>query len=149
MKSYKTILDELGELYKKEGHSYYSASIVDDKVNFGLPPIKKIFYTNNPNVSRNSQNEVPPKENNEGSSEEDRPQKDGKKKQLKLPKSSTIQAAAYWPNKQYLVVSFKSGATYGYDDVPKLTIDLWQTASSAGSWFYYNIRLSYKYQKLG
>ncbi len=70
-------------------------------------------------------------------------------KQLQLPASSTIQQAAYWPQKEYLVVSFKSGHTYSYDKVPLLTVLLWEQVTSAGSWFYYNIRTSYSYRKLG
>ncbi len=68
--------------------------------------------------------------------------------QLSMKSSSTIQAAAYWPNKQYLVVSFKSGATYSYEGVNVGVVKAWQQASSAGSFFYYNIRTSYSYRKM-
>ena len=70
-------------------------------------------------------------------------------KQLQLPSSSTIQAAAYWPKKEYLIVSFKSGHTYSYDKVPLITVMIWEQVTSAGSWFYYNIRMNYPYKKLG
>ncbi len=70
-------------------------------------------------------------------------------KQLQLPASSTIQQAAYWPQKEYLVVSFRSGSTYSYSSVPLLTVLIWEQVTSAGSWFYYNIRTSYAYRKLG
>lgn len=69
--------------------------------------------------------------------------------QLSLKPSSTIQSAAYWADRQYLVVSFKSGHTYSYDKVSLRTIMDWQHAGSAGSYFYYNIRTSYSYQKMG
>lgn len=68
---------------------------------------------------------------------------------VSLPPSSTIQSATYWPKKQLLQVSFKSGSTYKYDDVPMTTVKMWMMAASAGSWFYYNIRTSYAYQKVG
>jgi hypothetical protein len=70
-------------------------------------------------------------------------------KQLQLHPSSTIQQAAYWPQKEYLVVSFRSGSSYSYSGVELLQVLLWEQASSAGSWFYYNIRTSYAYRKLG
>ena len=67
---------------------------------------------------------------------------------LSLPPSSTIVKATYWPKKQVLQVEFKSGSTYKYEEVPMLTVKMWMSASSAGSWFYYNIRMSYSYFKL-
>lgn len=70
-------------------------------------------------------------------------------KNLQLAPSSTIQSAAYWASKEYLVVSFKSGATYDYQNVPKETIKTWENAASAGSYFYYNIRMSFSYKKIG
>ena len=68
---------------------------------------------------------------------------------VKTKPSSTIQSSTYWADKQYLVVSFKSGSTYSYSGVPVDTVMEWEEASSAGSYFYYNIRMSYSYQKLG
>lgn len=67
---------------------------------------------------------------------------------LELPPSSTIQTATYWPSRQYLTVSFKSGSTYSYDDVPFKVMVAWKLAPSAGSFFYYNIRTTFKYQKI-
>lgn len=75
--------------------------------------------------------------------------KDKENQQLNLPASTTIQAAAYSPEREYLIVSFKSGHTYDYTDVPLSLILKWEEALSAGSFFYYNIRLSFKYRKLG
>ena len=69
--------------------------------------------------------------------------------QLSLKPSSTIQQAAYWPDKEYLIVSFKSGHTYSYKGVDVRTVLRWEQASSAGSYFYYNIRMSFPYQKMG
>lgn len=67
---------------------------------------------------------------------------------LELPPSSTIQTATYWPSRQYLTVSFKSGSTYSYNDVPFKVVVAWRMAPSAGSFFYYNIRTSFRYQKI-
>lgn len=65
-----------------------------------------------------------------------------------LPESSTIQTAIYFPRRNYLRVSFKSGSTYSYDKVPNDVIKSWTQAKSAGSFFYYNIRTTFKYQKV-
>jgi hypothetical protein len=67
---------------------------------------------------------------------------------LSLPPSSTIQTATYWPKQKYLTVSFKSGQTYSYDDVPYNVIMAWRLAPSAGSHFYYNIRTKFNYRKI-
>lgn len=67
---------------------------------------------------------------------------------VSLPPSSTIQTATYWPKKNYLITSFKSGASYDYKDVPQSIIRAWIRAKSAGSFFYYNIRTSFKYTKI-
>jgi hypothetical protein len=67
---------------------------------------------------------------------------------LELPPSSTIQTATYWPSRQYLTVSFKSGHTYSYDEVPFQVMVAWKLAPSAGSFFYYNIRMTYRYRKI-
>ena len=67
---------------------------------------------------------------------------------LTLPVSSTIQTAEYYPKKQYLIVSFKSGGSYSYTSVDFEVIRNWMNASSAGSFFYYNIRKSYRYRKM-
>lgn len=69
-------------------------------------------------------------------------------KNLALPSSSTIQQAAYIWDKEYLIVNFKSGHTYDYSDVPNKTIVNWEKASSAGHYFYYNIRKSFSYRKI-
>jgi len=67
---------------------------------------------------------------------------------LELPPSSTIQTATYWPSRQYLTVSFKSGHTYSYDEVPFKVMVAWKMAPSAGSFFYRNIRMTYVYRKI-
>lgn len=157
-KGFDSILDELDEMFKKEGHSYHIAAMVDGRVDFGIPPIKR-FRSGPSDPIMEKLNETPVAGKNQKQSgrnypEEDLPegvirQKSDKQRQLKLPPSSTIQSAVYWPTKEYLLVSFKSGSTYSYTGVPMQTVQLWQQASSAGSWFYYNIRTSYQYQKMG
>lgn len=67
---------------------------------------------------------------------------------LHLHQSSTIQSAIYWEEKQLLHVSFKSGSSYTYNGVPPEVIDQFEGASSHGSYFYYNIRMSYSYHKV-
>jgi len=67
---------------------------------------------------------------------------------LRLPPSSTIQTATFYQEDSYLQVSFRSGSTYGYTEVPINVIMNWMRASSAGSFFYYNIRTSFSYSKV-
>jgi hypothetical protein len=68
---------------------------------------------------------------------------------LSLSPSSTIQAAIYYPDTGRLEVSFKSGGLYTYDSVPFDLVQEWQKAASAGSFFYHNIRLGYRYHTSG
>lgn len=62
--------------------------------------------------------------------------------------SSNLLYVEYVEDIEYLFVSFKSGTTYSYTDVPKEVVDNLMSASSKGSYFYYNIRTSYDYQKI-
>lgn len=144
---FKTIFDELAELFEKEGHpKRYSATFnSSDKIDFGIPSLNESYKKSDAVMKQLNQIPIGKKNPEDPTPAPDKEQS----KQLKLPPSSTIQSAAYWPTKEYLLVSFKSGHTYSYSDVPALTIEFWQAASSAGSWFYYNIRMSYKYQKMG
>lgn len=140
----ETIFDRaLRELEEQEGIAPHKMKVDNDKVEFGFPQALK--DTVNMQMSSLAQRGGSGIKLNE-------PQKEAVaqgKKQLAMKASSTIQQAAYWPSKEYLIVSFKSGSTYSYNDVPLLTVLLWEQASSAGSWFYYNIRTSYNYQKMG
>ena len=151
----KSFEDILKDIQKKLGSpEMYRASFVEDEIrfNFGSDFLKKYQVTARPykfigHDTGSFENERKgDKEPDEGQKER---YKDSTNQQLNLPSSSTIQAAAYWPERQYLVVSFKSGHTYSYDKVQLDTVQKWENASSAGSYFYYNIRMSYAYKKLG
>lgn len=67
--------------------------------------------------------------------------------QLKLRPSMCIASAAYWRSRNYLLVNFVKGGCYSYSAVDRNTIELWQYADSAGSFFYYNIRMNFRYQR--
>jgi KTSC domain-containing protein len=69
-------------------------------------------------------------------------------KALKLNFSTTIQSAVYWPQYQLLYVSFKSGSSYEYRGVPLEIVEMLESASSHGSFFYHNIRTSFSYHKV-
>jgi hypothetical protein len=144
MAGYKSVLDDISEELEKQGHKTYRASFSDDRASFNLPPEMRLPTKQEQEISSSPV----------GGKEPFKPHKNDKQfadqnKQLSLPSSSTIQQAAYWPSKQYLVVSFKSGHTYSYDKVPIESVMKWEQASSAGSYFYYNIRMSFRYQKMG
>jgi hypothetical protein len=149
-RDFTTIFDEINKQMTKEGHQVLHAGFNDEKVDFGI----KNWGSSHPSDDvMDSLNRTPVAGRSQPQSPNDSPSdvgisKNPARKQVKLPASSTIQSAAYWPGKQYLLVSFKSGHTYSYADVPIQTIGFWEFATSAGSWFFYNIRMSYKYQKL-
>ena len=145
---YKSIIDQLLEESEKLGKEHaYKVDMKEDRVKFGFPshlttPISAQLQLA---LTSPGQGKVKQKFEPNASQKVDK----GQKKQLSLPGSSTIQQAAYWPSREYLVVSFKSGHTYDYKGVELLSTLLWEQASSAGSWFYYNIRMRYPYSKLG
>ena len=63
--------------------------------------------------------------------------------------SSNLRAVAYNKKTNIMTVWFKSGTVYKYWDVPEYKLRALLSASSKGHYFYYNIRTSYRYQKLG
>ena len=145
-KQYKSVIDELIEQFG-EADKAYTMKPHTDKVNFGFPesmtqPMNKQLQAAMvaPGQGKSKPEPFKPDASN---------RLNPNKKQLDLPASSTIQQAAYWPNREYLVVSFKSGHTYDYQGVELISVLLWEQASSAGSWFYYNIRMKYSYKKIG
>jgi len=144
-RTYESILDELQALFEKEGHKVNRASFQDDRISFGKDSLAKAYEMSDALLK---QLNTTPVGGRRGGDPTPPPDKENSK-QVELQASSTIQQAAYWPTKQYLLVSFKSGHTYSYEKVPQATVDLWEFATSAGSFFYYNIRMSYRYQKLG
>ncbi len=140
---YETVLERISKIYEKEGHSFKRASFTDNRVDFGIPAVKSLSEKSNigkgyPGTLQSTSAEAYLRT---------APNKSGGN-QLQLRPSSTIQSAAYWPGNEYLLVSFKNGSIYKYEKVPEMTVAIWQQASSAGSWFYYNIRMSYVYEKM-
>jgi hypothetical protein len=140
-----SVLDQISAELEKEGAVGYRVTPQQDQISFGFPEatmkpmsqqLQEAIRTDN-----SPYKEFKPHDNDK--------QFVDKNKQLQLPASSTIQQAAYWPSKEYLVVSFKSGHTYDYSNVPLLVMLQWEQAKSAGSFFYYNIRMSFKYRKVG
>ena len=145
-KEFRTILDEIQEMFGKATKPPRVAQFGEERVSFGIEDWMKTNGYGSISLQE-LRNQTPidgdiPKGGTDNANREDR-------KQLRLPQSSTIQSAAYWPEKNYLVVSFKSGHTYGYDDVPVVVVKKWEWAPSSGSFFYRNIRMSFKYRKLG
>lgn len=147
-KQYKSVIDLLMEQVDEQQGEVYKASFKGDAVKFGFPehmtePMNKQLQRAIVSPGQGNGKQKPVELNSTQQVDK------GQKKQLSLPGSSTIQQAAYWPNREYLVVSFKSGHTYDYKGVELVSVLLWEQASSAGSWFYYNIRTRYPYSKLG
>ena len=142
--------DILASITKGIGAPPLRSNFVSDVANFNLSPnfLKsqglQLSHTQNKKVTIN--NPVAP---NKPMTEADIERYSDANAPVRLPQSSTIQQAAYWPDKQYLVVSFKSGHTYDYQQVPVDRVLAWEGAASAGSFFYYNIRMKFKYSKLG
>lgn len=138
---FESILDQL---HREYGESYRSA-FKADKASFSLPedlePLTKAEQSAfNLPVGGRTRDKIQAGDAKQFSDADT---------QLSLKSSSTIQAAAFWPSRKYLVVSFKSGHTYSYDGVTTEVVRHWEQAGSAGSFFYYNIRTSFSYQKMG
>jgi hypothetical protein len=144
---YESIIDKIArEIEENEGIQPYKMKITNERAEFGFPEALKMTVGEQLKLASSP---LAPGERPKFKPNAQQKADGGTKKQLQLPASSTIQQAAFWPTKEYLVVSFKSGHTYSYNDVPLVTVLLWEQSSSAGSWFYYNIRMSYRYQKMG
>jgi hypothetical protein len=63
--------------------------------------------------------------------------------------SSNLDEAFYSHKRNYLIVVFKNGAVYSYENVPLEKWEEFKKAESKGSWFYHNIRNGgYDYEKL-
>lgn len=69
------------------------------------------------------------------------------KKELTLPESSNIARAEYDSKLHILYVTFHSGQTYSYDNVPESVVDDFEKAESAGKFFCKNIKWKYTYRK--
>jgi hypothetical protein len=138
---YESILEQL---HREYGESYRT-DFSNDKAQFNLPPLAKPLTEAQQSVYDSPVGGRTRDKQQAG----DKQQFSDENTQLSVKASSTIQSAAYFTKKEYLVVSFKSGHTYSYSGVPVAVVRRWEGASSAGSYFYYNIRTSFSYQKLG
>lgn len=63
-------------------------------------------------------------------------------------KSSRILKMSYIKSKKLLTITFNSGATYEYYDVPKEVIDGITQADSLGKYFDKNIKGIYNYRRV-
>ena len=61
--------------------------------------------------------------------------------------SSNLDEVRYYPDDEMLYVQFKSNAVYRYHKVPRKVFIALLKADSHGSFFYYNIRTSFKYER--
>lgn len=62
--------------------------------------------------------------------------------------SSNLAAAAYDRSGKVLVVAFLDGSVYMYADVPLRVWNGLMRAESHGSYFYWNVRLSFEYARI-
>jgi hypothetical protein len=62
--------------------------------------------------------------------------------------STVIKSFSYRISKERLTIQFQSGHIYEYYDVPKFVVESLGNAPSKGHYFYYNIRKSFKYQRI-
>ena len=110
----KTIIEELEELlFVDKGELTYRARARSAKIRGNLPVIEPLTSGSKfKGFGQNPYTTVPVKRDPKNEKTE------LEAFTLSLPPSSTIQTATYYPKKKYLTVSFKSGSTYSYDDVP-------------------------------
>ena len=62
--------------------------------------------------------------------------------------SSNILEVGFDEDTETLYITFKSGITYSYENVPYFTFEEMQGAESVGSYFHKNIRGVYAFTKL-
>ena len=62
--------------------------------------------------------------------------------------SSNLASVGYDPASQILEIEFNTGTVYQYFDVPQSEYDALMAAGSHGSYFYHNIRDSYRYNRI-
>lgn len=62
--------------------------------------------------------------------------------------SSNLFGVAYNAGSDILTVSFLNGGVYEYSGVPKSEVIQLLSAGSHGSYFHYNIRMSYPFQRV-
>jgi hypothetical protein len=66
---------------------------------------------------------------------------------IETPESSNITRFGYDEPNQVLSVEFKSGATYGYFDVPQSVFEQMKVASSKGQFLAQNLKGVYRYAR--
>lgn len=64
-----------------------------------------------------------------------------------FPGSSNLASASYDPEAENLDITFRSGETYTYFNVPVAIYRALQNASSPGKFFYANVRNRYSYEQ--
>lgn len=62
--------------------------------------------------------------------------------------SSTVESHTYDPESQHLTVSYRTGATYRYHDVPQDKVDGLRAASSANGYLHELIKSQYRMVRL-
>lgn len=62
--------------------------------------------------------------------------------------SSNIASAGYDPVSQTLLIEFRSGPVYQYEEVPEEVFQNLLTAPSIGKFFVVNIRNKFKYKRI-
>lgn len=65
-----------------------------------------------------------------------------------VEKSSNIRSYGYHPESKTLEVTFKSGGTYRYADVPKHVYDAFSSADSKGTFLHNVIKGRYEHTKM-
>lgn len=67
---------------------------------------------------------------------------------IELPKSSIIDEMSYNVNEKVLEVTFNTGRTYRYSDVPEDVVKELCKTDSVGSYFRANIRDTFEYEEV-
>jgi hypothetical protein len=62
--------------------------------------------------------------------------------------STAIKRFKYWEDSKRLRIWFVKGGVYDYFKVPEAVVITLSEAQSKGNYFYYNIRMSYNYERI-
>jgi hypothetical protein len=69
-------------------------------------------------------------------------------KSFSTDKSSNIKSVGYEGDTKTLMVEFKNGSKYVYEDVPVELFEAFGKADSAGKFFFANVRGKYKFSRM-
>ena len=69
-------------------------------------------------------------------------------KSFSTDKSSNIKSVGYEGDSKTLLVEFKNGSKYVYEDVPAELFEAFGKADSAGKFFFLNVRGKYKFSRM-